>query len=65
MLIVSSIYPYEDPSIRGNDIYVYGIGFLKPFFSLDNENNLKAPQIISLSSKEKWLKKNLWKIRNN
>ena len=40
--IVSGIHPDEGPSAGGNDISIYGIGFLEPFFALDKENNLKA-----------------------
>ena len=40
--IVSGIHPEEGPSAGGNDIFIYGIGFLEPFFALDKENNLKA-----------------------
>ena len=40
--IVSGIHPDEGPSVGGNDISIYGIGFLEPFFALDKENNLKA-----------------------
>ena len=40
--IISGIHPDEGPSVGGNDISLYGIGFLEPFFALDKENNLKA-----------------------
>ena len=40
--IVSGIHPEEGPSAGGNDIFIYGVGFLEPFFALDKENNLKA-----------------------
>ena len=40
--IVSGIHPEEGPSAGGNEISIYGIGFLEPFFALDKENNLKA-----------------------
>ena len=39
--VVTSIYPEEGPSAGGNDINLYGIGFLEPYLSLDKENNLK------------------------
>ena len=40
--IVSGIHPDEGPSVGGNNIAIYGIGFLEPFFALDKENNLKS-----------------------
>ena len=40
--IISGIHPDEGPSVGGNDISIFGIGFLEPFFALDKENNLKA-----------------------
>ena len=40
--IISTIQPEVGPSVGGNDVSVFGIGFLEPFFALDKENNLKA-----------------------
>ena len=39
--IISGIHPDEGPSAGGNDITLYGVGFLEPFFALDKENNLR------------------------
>ena len=39
--VISAINPEEGPSAGGNEISVYGIGFLEPFFALDKENNLR------------------------
>ena len=39
--VISGIHPDEGPSAGGNDISIYGIGFLEPFFALDKENNLR------------------------
>ena len=39
--VISAIHPEEGPSAGGNQINIYGIGFLEPFFALDKENNLR------------------------
>ena len=39
--VISAIHPDEGPSAGGNEISIYGVGFLEPFFALDKENNLR------------------------
>ena len=50
--VVSGIHPDEGPSVGGNDISIYGVGFLEPFSALDKENNLKASLYDGLFEKE-------------
>ena len=39
--VIAAIHPDEGPSAGGNEISLYGVGFLEPFFALDKENNLR------------------------
>ena len=39
--VIAGIHPEEGPSAGGNDIALYGVGFLEPFFALNKETNLK------------------------
>ena len=39
--VISGIHPDRGPSAGGNDINLYGVGFLEPFFALEKETNLK------------------------
>ena len=39
--VIAAIHPDEGPSAGGNEISIYGVGFLEPFFALDKENNLR------------------------